>query len=108
MTKESNEKKLKWKPVLSIFCILASLFFISSSFNPKNGKILLGAITASLAFFAGVFPDHYSYVKSLWFDKILPATHSFFIWLCAIIIFVLAIMTLKNYKLSLKIEKKPI
>lgn len=97
---------VKWKPAISFFCILASLFFVSSLFSMTTGSIIVGTATASLSLFAGLLPDHYNIVKGFWFDKILSPTHTFFIRLFLFISLVSIFFFLKNYKLSIKIESR--
>src|SRR3989338_1589749 len=100
------KKGLRWKPVFSFFCLLALIFFASALFSVKTSSILIGAITGSLAFFAGIFPDHYNHVKEFWFTRILPGTH-----LTLIVVFIIMCLTsifllFNNFRLSLQIEKK--
>lgn len=97
--------QLKWKPVFSFGCLLASIFFISAIISPQTASIIVGSFTGFIALFAGLLPDHYNCVKNFWFDKILPGTHTILIYVFIIVSLISAIIFFKNYKLSFKLEK---
>lgn len=98
-------RKLKWKPVFSFFCILASLFFILAIVNPIIAVAFIGFVITYLTAFAQLFTDHYNNVKGLWFNKILPETHTFFIWMFAIVSVGMIMYLFNNYRLSFEIKK---
>lgn len=97
------KEDLKWKPMFSFLCILASLFFIGSLFNIEIGGTLVAFVSGVFAFIAGIFPDHFANIRTYWFDRVLPATHLFFIWLSIALALATAFIFFKKYKLSLNI-----
>lgn len=99
------KKGLEWKPVFSFFCILASIFFLIALFNPKIGAIVVGFVITVLTAFAQLFELHYTGIRNYWFNKILPETHTFFIYLFITIGLMSIFYFFYNYRFSFKIER---
>jgi hypothetical protein len=98
-------KNLRWKPVISFFCILGLLFFGASLYSPKVGSILVGSIITALTLLSSLLPDHYTWLNKYWFEKINSGTHSFFIWLTSIGSVVIGVLLIKNYHIVIDFKK---